>query len=137
MAGHDEVSHGTLERLVGRIPTVVTAMAGLAAGVFGTWINRSFSGDLDVIYGALLVTGGIAAWLRARKHSEEDAFTALDAWWVTVPAGMLVAFGSLRTDPLLFAALARWGTGALVSRLPGLKQLLRESSTDQPAARPS
>jgi hypothetical protein len=113
-----------------RWQTVLIAATGFGAGVLGTWLNRSFSGDLDVIYGALLLVGGFAAWFRSRKYSEEQAHTALDAWWVSVPAGMLLAFGSLRTDPLLFAALARWGTGALVTRFPRLQKMFQETTIE-------
>ena len=107
--------------------TALTAGLGFAAGAGGGWLNAEFRGDLDVAYAALLVAVGVVLSLRARRESAEAAQASLDAWWVAIPAGMLAAFGGLRTDPLLFAALARWGTGWVVAHLPRLSRFLRES----------
>ena len=107
--------------------TALTAGLGFVAGASGGWLNAEFRGDLDVAYAALLVAVGMLLSVRARRESAEAAQASLDAWWVAIPAGMLAAFGGLRTDPLLFAALARWGTGWLVAHLPRLSRFLRES----------
>ena len=106
--------------------TALTAALGFAAGAGGGWLNAEFRGDLDVAYAALLVAVGVLFSVRARRESAEAAQASLDAWWVAIPAGMLAAFGGLRTDPLLFAALARWGTGWFVAHLPRLSSFLRE-----------
>ena len=105
--------------------TALAAGLGFVAGAGGGWLNGAFNGDLDVAYAALLVTGGVVLSVRALRKSTEDAQTILDAWWVTVPLGMLAAFGGLRSDPLLFAALARWGTGWLITHLPRLLRIFR------------
>lgn len=106
--------------------TALTAGLGFVAGAGGGWLNAEFRGDLDVAYAALLVAVGVVLSVRARRESAEAAQASLDAWWVAIPAGMLTAFGGLRTDPLLFAALARWGTGWFVAHLPRLSSFLRE-----------
>ena len=96
-----------------------------AAGAVGGWLNRIAGGDADVAYGALLVLGGVELWSRMRKQSSQAAEASLDIWWLGIPAGMLVAFGGLRTDPLFFAAFARWGTAAAVHLVPRLLRRLR------------
>jgi hypothetical protein len=106
--------------------TILTAGAGVAAGALGGWMNGSFNGDADVAFGALLLVAGMVLWARARHESAEVAQARLDAWWLAVPVGMLVAFGEIRTDPLLFAAFSRWGTAWVTSRLPRLMRLLRD-----------
>jgi hypothetical protein len=107
--------------------TALVAGLGFVAGAGGGWLNAAFKGDLDVAYAALLVAGGVVLSARAQRESAEDAQTILDAWWVTVPVGMLAAFGGLRSDPLLFAALSRWGTGWLITHLPRLLRSFRAS----------
>ena len=106
--------------------TPLTAGLGFAAGAGGGWLNAEFRGDVDVAYAVLLVAIGVVLSVRAHRESAEAAQASLDAWWVAIPAGMLAAFGGLRTDPLLFAALARWGTGWMVAHLPRLSRFLRE-----------
>jgi hypothetical protein len=105
--------------------TMLAAVSGFAAGAVAKWLNTAFSGDLDVVYGVLLVAIAVALAVRARTESAEASESVLDAWWVSVPAGMLVSFGGLRTDPLMFAALARWGTGWLSAQAPAVSRVLR------------
>jgi hypothetical protein len=107
--------------------TALTAGLGFAAGAGGGWLNAEFRGDLDVAYAALLVAVGVLLSVRARRESAEAAQASLDAWWVAIPAGMMAAFGGLRTDPLLFAALARWGTGWVTEHLPRLFRFFPQS----------
>ena len=114
--------------------TVLTAGFGFAAGIGAKWLNTTLSGDLDVIYGALLVAAAVVLAARARRASTEAVESTLDAWWVAVPAGMLAGFGGLRTDPLLFAALARWGTGWLSTHLPRFLHFFRESDVSTSTA---
>lgn len=109
------------------LPAVLTAGFGFAAGVVAKWLNTAYNGDFDVVYGGLLVAIAVALAVQARKHSTEASEGILDAWWVAVPAGMLVSFGGLRTDPLLFAALARWGTGWLSAHVPRVSRFFRDS----------
>jgi hypothetical protein len=104
--------------------TAIAAVA-FAAGALGGWLNGITNGDVDVAYGALLVLGGLELWSRARKVSARTAERCLDIWWLAIPAGMLVAFGGLRTDPVLFALGARVGTAAVTGLLPNVLQLLR------------
>lgn len=117
-----------------RLRTVLTAGLGFAAGAGAKWLNTTFSGDLDVVYGGLLVATGVLLAARARRESSEAVESILDAWWVAVPAGMLVSFGGLRTDPLLFAALARWGTGWMSTHLPRFWRFFRESDASTSTA---
>ena len=125
--GHALVATANTEpRKWSHLRTALTAGLGFVAGAAGGWLNAEFRGDLDVAYAALLVAVGVLLSVRARRESAEAAQASLDAWWVAIPAGMLAAFGGLRTDPLLFAALARWGTGWLVAHLPRLSRFLRE-----------
>ena len=112
-----------------RARTLLTAGAGFAAGALGTLLNRALNGDADVAYGALLVAVGVALSVRRRDETATTAQARLDAWWLSVPAGMLVAFGGIRTDPLLFAAFARWGTGWFMSHAPRLLRRLTESES--------
>ena len=114
--------------------TLSIAGAGFGAGAIGGWLNRAFSGDADVVYGALLVAAGVVVWARSRAESAATAEARLDAWWVAVPAGMLLAFGGLRTDPLLFAAFARWGTAWATSHLPSVLRLFQESKSPASAS---
>jgi hypothetical protein len=107
------------------LQTVLAIGLGFAAGAGAKWLNSTFSGDFDVIYGALLVAAAVILSAHARKQSAEDSEGILDAWWVAIPAGMLVSYGELRTDPLLFAALARWGTGWLSAHLPRVARFFR------------
>jgi hypothetical protein len=114
--------------------TTLTAGFGFAAGAGAKWLNTTYSGDLDVVYGGLLVAIALVLAARERRESPEAAESVLDAWWVAVPAGMLVSFGGLRTDPILFAALARWGTGWLSTHLPRLARFFRESDASTSTA---
>ena len=122
------------ERRVAFLRTWLTAGFGFVAGAGAKWLNTRFSGDIDIVYGGLLVAVAVVLATRARRRSPETAESVLDAWWVAVPAGMLVAFGGLRTDPLLFAALARWGTGWLSTHLPRILRFFRESDASTSTA---
>jgi hypothetical protein len=114
------------------LQTLLTAGVGFGAGALGAWLNTAFNGDADVAYGALLVVAGAFVWARARGESTAAGTARLDAWWLAVPAGMLVAFGDIKTDPLLFAAFARWGTSWATSHLPRLLRLFHD--TESPAS---
>ena len=50
----------------------------------------------------------------ARRHANRDAQTALAAWWLTVPIGIMVGFEEMLTDPIWFSALS-WAGSALLS----------------------
>ena len=122
------IVHQTVrKRIWMRIRTLLISGAGFTAGALGAWVSTTWNGNLDVAYAALLVLGGIVAWIQTRDSSSTEQQTSLDAWWLPVPVGMLLTFGEIRTDPLLFAAFARWGTGAFVSQLPRLLRFLREA----------
>ena len=117
-----------------QLRTLATAAAGFGAGAIGGWLNRAFNADADVVYGALLVAAGVVVWARSRAESAGTAEAGLDAWWLAVPAGMLVAFGGLRTDPLLFAAFARWGTAWATLNLPRVLRLFQEPKSPASAS---
>jgi hypothetical protein len=114
--------------------TMLTAGVGFSAGVLGGWLNRAFNGDLDVIYAALLVVAGIVISAGRNAESYKPATARLDAWWLAVPAGLLLALGGIRTDPLLFAAFARWGTGWVMSNLPLLLRPFRDEESQRSAS---
>ena len=105
--------------------TMVTGGIGFAAGALGGFLNGAFNGDLDVAYGAMLVVAGITIAARRNEESSRAATASLDAWWLAVPVGLLVALGGIRTDPLLFAAFARWGTGRFTGILPTILHVVR------------
>jgi hypothetical protein len=109
------------------LSTMLTAVSGFAAGAGAKWLNTTFNGDADVVYGGLLIAAAVLLAARARRESPEAVERILDAWWVAVPAGILVSFGELRTDPLLFAALARWGTGWVATHLMRVGRFFRVS----------
>jgi hypothetical protein len=114
--------------------TLLSAALGFAAGAMGGSINRTFSGDLDVLYGALLVVGGLAMSARRSDEPSKAATARLDAWWLAVPAGLLIALEGIRTDPLLFAAFARWGTGWVSSHRSTLLRLFRHTESPPSAS---
>ena len=109
-------------------PLLATSILAVAftAGALGGWLNRVAQGNADVAYGALLILGGLELWHRARWVSLRAAERCLDIWWLAIPAGMLVAFGGLRTDPLWFALGARVGTAVVTSLIPRFRSLLQE-----------
>lgn len=121
----DVTSTGVAGGVRSRLRLSLIGTLALAAGALGGWLNRVTGGDADVAYGALLVLGGLELWSRMRKESPRTAEVGLDIWWLGIPAGMLLAFGGIRTDPLLFAAFARWGTAAAVHLVPRLLRRLR------------
>ena len=65
-----------------RTRTLLIAGAGFTAGALGAWVSATWNGNLDVAYGALLVLGGVAAWMRTRDTSSPEPQTSLDAWWL-------------------------------------------------------
>lgn len=126
-------SGGTARSVLNRLRLSLIGTLAFAAGALGGWLNRMAGGDADVAYAALLVLGGWELWSRMRKESPRTAELSLDIWWLGIPAGMLVAFGGIRTDPLLFAAFARWGTAA-VHVLPRILRRLRATAASPSAA---
>jgi hypothetical protein len=114
----EKVSPGNVASVERRRPwvqsrTLIAAIAGLAAGLLGGWFNRALNGDADVVYGVLLVIAGLVVSRRRDEETDNAATARLDAWWLTVPAGLLIALGGIKTDPLLFAAFARCGSVGL------------------------
>lgn len=83
-----------------------------------------------MLYGAFLVAVGVMVATRRHGESQKATTAQLDAWWLAMPAGLMVAFGGIRTDPLLFAAFARWGTGWARSHLPTLLRRVRDDESE-------
>lgn len=110
---------------LGRLHAMLVAPVAFGAGALGGWLNGVAGGEADVAYGALLVLGGFELWTRARRASPRAAEASLDIWWLAIPAGMLVAFGGIRTDPVLFALCARLGTAVATTLIPRLLRSLR------------
>jgi hypothetical protein len=100
----------------------------------GGWLTRAFNGDVDVIYGALLVVAGLVVSRRRDQETRDAASARLDAWWITVPAGLFLALGGINTDPLLFAAFARWGSGWFISRRPAFLNYFRDAESPPSAS---
>jgi hypothetical protein len=127
------VASGVSRNVLNRLRLSLVGTLAVAAGALGGWLNRVAGGDADIAYGLLLVLGGVELWSRLRKESPQAAEVSLDIWWLGIPAGMFIAFGGIRTDPLWFAVFARWGTAAAVHLAPRLLRRWR-ANADAPSA---
>jgi len=117
------VSRGLDHRAV----RLLTAGAGFIAGALGGWLNRMYIGDADVAYGALLVLGAVGLAAGFPKGKAPNALLNLAAWWLPIPAGMMLAMSEFLSDPLWFAASGWLGTAVLAWAFPHLRRLVRTS----------
>jgi hypothetical protein len=104
---------------------LLTATCGFVFGTLGGWLNLAFSGNSDVAFGTLLVLGGVLAAHRAKTATR--AQLSLAAWWLAIPAGVMVAMGELLADPVWFSAFAWLGCAGFLWALPRALRCFRRS----------
>jgi hypothetical protein len=92
----------------------------------GGWLGGAFNGNADVAFGALLVLGGVMLATGAERAGR-SVQVSLAAWWLPIPAGMMVAMTEFLTDPLWLAAVAWLGTASFVWALPRVLRRVRTS----------
>jgi hypothetical protein len=121
-------------RLRGR--AVLVALAGLVTGgLSGALASRSGDGVL-LLGGAAVAVGAALAVDGIRRRSMRGTQAELAAWWLSVPAGIMLGMGGVHGDPMVFAAAAWVGCAALGFTLDRLSRraLPPEPLAEAPAA---
>jgi hypothetical protein len=98
-------------RLRGRAALV--ALVGLVTGgLAGAQANQLTDGVL--LLGGAAVAAGVALAVNGIRHrSVRGTQAELGAWWLSVPAGIMLGMGEFHGDPMVFAAAAWVGCAAL------------------------
>lgn len=120
-------------RLRGRAALV--ALAGLlTGGLGGAFAARS--GDGVLLLGGAAVAVGVALVVNGlRRRPVRGTQAELAAWWLSLPAGIMLGLGEPHGDPMVLASAAWVGCAALgatlgrLGRRPGSPGPLAESST--------
>ena len=120
-------------RLRGRV--VLLSLAGLVTGGLGGAF-ASQPGDGVLLLGSAAVAVGVAlARGGIRRRSTRGTQAALAAWWLSVPAGIMLGMGEFHGDPMILAAAAWAGCAALGVALGRLRR--RAPSPGSPAEAPA
>jgi hypothetical protein len=132
-AARTAASRASRLRLRGRV--VLLSLAGLVTGGLGGAF-ASHSGDGVLLLGSAAVAVGVAlAGGGIRRRSTRGTQAGLAAWWLSVPAGIMVGMGEFHGDPMILAAAAWAGCAALGVALGRLRR--RDTSPGSPAEAPA
>jgi len=98
-------------RLRGR-PSLV-ALVGLAAGALSGALANQL-GDGVLLLGGVAIAAAVGLVLDGwRRRSVRSTQVELAAWWLSVPAGILLGMRAFHGDPVVFASVAWAGCASL------------------------
>lgn len=107
-------------RLRGRAALV--ALVGLVTGGLGGAMASRLADGVPVLGGVAVAVGVALAVSGIRRRSMRGTQTELAAWWLSVPAGIMLGLGELHGDPMVFASTAWVGCASLSVILDRLRR---------------
>jgi hypothetical protein len=91
----------------------IIALAGLVAGGLSGALAGSSAEGVVLLGGAAIAAGVALVVDGIRRRSARSAQVDLAAWWLSVPAGIMLGMMGTHPDPLLFAAASWAGCASL------------------------
>jgi len=98
-------------RIRGRAALV--ALVGLVAGGLAGALASQLADGVLLLGGTAVAAGVALAVNGIRRRSMRGTQTELAAWWLSVPAGIMLGMGEFHGDPMVFAAAAWVGCASL------------------------